>query len=438
MNRLEEYLEIFKKMLTYETVSANDNDIAKFRNYHDLLKQLFPNLFDQCLVEDFNGSLLIKWKGKSNDNPIMFMNHHDVVPTSGDWEYPPFSATVVDNKIYSRGVLDTKGGLFSMLQAAEELIKEGFVPDNDIYFESACNEETSGAGAAEIGKALKERGIHFSYLIDEGGMIVDEPLSGVKGKYAMIGVGERNGAVLKFIAKSKGGHASTPGKNTPLVRLGKMMAYFDQHNVFDVYVNDTIVEMLKRFSANMSGLTAFIYKHADSFRPLLTLLMPKVSDVAKAMCQTTLAFTMAQASDASNVLPAQAYVIADMRLSHHQEFQSSLKAVKKAAEKFDIEVETIKQGTPSNIADYQSKGFRLAEKAVKEIFGNDCFTAPYIMNQCSDARSMAIVCENCLRFTPFYINQQQLSSIHGINENLDIDNLPKAVDFYKFMMKDGK
>ena len=60
--------------------------------------------------------------------------------------------------------------------------------------------------------------------LDEGGMILQEPVPGVKKAFAMIGVGEKGCADLRFIARSKGGHASMPGKNTPLVRLGKFMA----------------------------------------------------------------------------------------------------------------------------------------------------------------------------------------------------------------------
>ena len=71
---------------------------------------------------------------------------------------------------------------------------------------------------------LQQRGIRFAFVLDEGGMILPEPIGGAKGDFAMVGLGEKGCADLKFIARSGGGHASTPGKNTPLVRLGKFMA----------------------------------------------------------------------------------------------------------------------------------------------------------------------------------------------------------------------
>ena len=79
---------------------------------------------------------------------------------------------------------------------------------------------------------------------DEGGMILYEPINEAKGKFAMIGVGEKGCADLKFIARSKGGRASIPGKNTPLVRMGKFMAKAEKHHIFPVDMNPAVCELI--------------------------------------------------------------------------------------------------------------------------------------------------------------------------------------------------
>jgi carboxypeptidase PM20D1 len=58
------------------------------------------------------------------------------------------------------------------------------------------------------------------------------------------------------------------------------------------------------------------------------------------------------------------------------------------------------------------------------------------MNGATDSRYFNRVCKNCLRFVPFRIDNQQLNSVHGIDENVDIDTLPIAVDFYKYVIKE--
>ena len=230
--RTARYVEAFQRMIQTETISSGEDDPEKFVRFQALLKELFPHVFAVCEIENFDGSLLLKWKGQGAEgDPVLFMNHQDVVEATGEWEHEPFSGEIADGRIWGRGTLDDKGGLWGMLQAAEELMTEGFTPKRDIYFESSRNEEINGAGSNRISKELKQRGMRFDYVLDEGGMIVEEPIGGAKGYFAMIGVGEKCTTNLKFIAKSSGGHASTPGKNTPLVRLAKFMAAAENSSV---------------------------------------------------------------------------------------------------------------------------------------------------------------------------------------------------------------
>ena len=434
-----EYAERLSRLIQCETVSShNDTDLSKFYKFHSLLKVEFPHLFATCEYEDFSGSLLLRWKGKNADLlPILLMNHHDVVEATGNWTHPPFSGAIADGKVWGRGTLDTKGGLWGMLQAADELCREGFVPARDVYFLSSCCEETSGAGADTISKILLKRGIRFAMTLDEGGMILDEPMAGAKGQYAMVGVGEKGYADLKFTARSKGGHASTPGKNTPLVRLGKFMAAAEKKNVFEVKMSPTVRATLKSLSSSMSGPLKFVLGHPKFFSPLLCKVMPSISGAAGAMLKTTLAFTMAHGSDGCNVLPEEAYVIGNMRYSHHQGGKASIEAIAKLAAKYDIETEVIHGGFDSPLSSHTSSAFELVHRAVDASF-KGVKTAPYVMNAASDSRYLSRVCDNCLRFAPFAISATQLASVHGLDENVDVETLAPAVDFYRYVITEAE
>lgn len=433
--RIDKYVNVLSEMIRYETVSDyNDIAIEKFIGFHNLLKKLFPSVFSTCSLEVFDGSLMIIWKSsKSFDKPVLLMNHHDVVEASGKWDFNPFSAEVIDGKMFGRGTLDNKGGLFAMLQAAEELIDDGYSPKRDIYFVSSCNEETTGYGADTISNELLKRGIEFEFVLDEGGMIVDEPVPGVEGSYAMVGMGEKGCADLKFIARSNGGHASTPGKNTPLVRLGRFMADVEKSDLFDSELSPTVAEMFKRLSPEMSGILGIVCKRPELFKFLLKRFVPVVSPVAGALFKTTLAFTTAKGSEGLNVLPQEAYVTGNMRFSHHQGRDSSIDEVRKIAEKYDIQIEIIDPGFESGVSDFNSDAFRLIERAVTHIFP-DVKTVPYIMTAASDCRFFTRNSDNCIRFLPFKISDSQLAGIHGNNENISVDCLVSAVDFYKFII----
>ena len=58
------------------------------------------------------------------------------------------------------------------------------------------------------------------------------------------------------------------------------------------------------------------------------------------------------------------------------------------------------------------------------------------MTGASDARYMSRVSDCCIRFAPFKIDEEQLSSIHGINESVDLSCLIPAVEFYKYVIRE--
>lgn len=428
------YSQSLAAMIRQATVSREDQKEKQiFYAFHDLLRELFPRLFACCEYEDFDGSFFLRWEGCGSSWPVMLMNHHDVVEASGNWRYPPFSGTVAEGKLWGRGTLDTKCGLWAMLQAAEELAGDGFVPNCDIYFVSTCTEETDGSGAKRISEELARRGIRFSMVLDEGGMILEEPIAGAKGTFAMIGLGEKGCADLKFVARSTGGHASTPGKNTPLVRLGKFMAKAERVNLFPAKMHPAIQEMLRRLSRNMAQPLKGILGHPELFQGLLLRVMPLLSSAAGALLRTTLAFTMAKGSEGSNVLPQAAWIIGNMRFSHHQGGEASIAAVRTLASKYDIETIVLDPGFASPMSDYNSDGFRLVERAIKNVFPGVVPT-PYLMTGASDSRFMGSICDTCLRFAPIQITQEQMAAIHGIDEHVDLRALAPAVDFYKFII----
>ena len=437
-NRSMQYAEILSKLIQVETISSRENkDITKFLGFHKVLRETFPNFFNTVECEEFDGSLLLKWKGTDSSlEPIMLMNHHDVVEASGDWTHPPFSGAIADGKVWGRGTLDTKGGLVMMLQAAEELIKEGFTPKRDTYFVTACTEEIGGEGAAAMSEALAERKMRFHMILDEGGMILHDPIGGADGTFAMIGVGEKGYVDLKFIAKSNGGHASAPGKNTPLVRLGKFMAEAEKAECFDVYMSDTVKEMLTRFAPTMSSIMKAACGNVNTFKPVLKKVMPMISPAGAAMLRTTLAFTMSKGSDGTNVIPQEAWVVGNMRFSHHQGKKASVDAITALAKKYDIETIVTDDGIESGITDFKGDAFKFIEKAVTAVFP-EYKAVPYIMNAATDSRYFGKVCDNCLRFVPFKIDNQQLDSVHGIDENVDVATLAPAVDFYKYVIKEA-
>lgn len=433
--RLEKYVNDLSLLINIPTVSdAPVPDKEAFAAFRRQLRELFPNVFRALTYEEFNGAILLSLDKEGGADPVLFMSHHDVVSENGTWTHEPFRATVEDGKLYGRGTLDTKGNLWAILTAIEELLGEGYDFGRPVYIESSCNEETTGQGAYEISRELKKRGVRFSFTMDEGGMIVYDPIGGADGYFAMVATGEKDCIDLVFTARSNGGHASTPDKNNPLSRLSRFIVDVEKHSLFKPKLDDVTVETLGKLSSKMKNPLRFVFRHAGGFRHLLARVMTKFSPTANSMVRTTLCFTKAKGSDAYNVIPTEAYVTGNMRLSPHDDKAEVLKKLGKIAEKYDIEITEHDPGYPTAVCDHKSPAFRMLEETVSECFPG-VITAPYLSTGASDTKYFSDLTENAFRFAPFTVTDEQLDAMHAREENIDISTLIPAVDFYKKLMR---
>jgi len=431
-DRAVRYGQRLAQMVRCETISGRDRqEPEKFEAFHRVLGELFPRVHGSCEKHCFDGSLLYRWAGRGEADPIILMSHQDVVEAGGTWEHEPFSGDIDEaGRVWGRGTVDTKASLFCIFTALEELMGEGFVPAGDVYIASSCTEEFSGPGAPATVAYLKSQGVRPSLVLDEGGMILESPMAGVRGLYAMVGVVEKGYADVKFTARSRGGHASAPGRNTPLVRLGRFMARMEDRPPFRRQLSPTMEEMLRRLAPNMDFGLKTVLTNLWLFRPLLLKLLPAINPSAGAMTQTTLAFTTAKGSDGLNVLPQEAFVTGNMRLIHHQAGEESIAAVRAIAAEYGIETEVLYEDAPCPVVGFDSKQFRLIEEITARVYPGVQVT-PYVMTGGTDAKFYKEICPNCIRFAPLYIDEQQYGSVHALNENIFQGALPYGVDFYK-------
>lgn len=429
------YAEKLSKMIQVETVSQKgEKNLHKFYAFHKVLEELFPNIHAKMEKRDFEGSLMFYLKGTGERAPLMLMSHMDVVEATGEWKHPPFSGHIDGKRVWGRGTLDTKGSLFALMQAVEEMLENDITLPFDLYLITSCTEEVGGEGGIAMAKYLKDNNINIGLLIDEGGAIMNEPIKGAKGKFAMIGVIEKGGGNLKIIARSKGGHSSTPPKNTPIARLAAFVNHIEKHDPFRVEISPQVERMLEVLSTNMEGVLGLAIKNKQYTAPLIKLVMPKVSPTAGAMLKTTIAFTMQGGSQGANVLPQEAYVVANLRFIPHQNKDESIEIIKKIAKKYDLEVEVMSARPATRPTDINGEGYKYVEKTLNKVFP-DVLVSPYVMVGGTDSRFYAGVTKDIIRFAPIFMDDQQYASVHGTNENVFIDALPKAVEFYKEIVK---
>ena len=416
---------------------AEDKDLTEFYHYHAVLEQHFPLLHRTLEKEILNGTLLYRWAGAdSTKKPIMLMGHQDVVPATDEgWRVPAYSGAVIDGDLYGRGALDCKSTMYVELQAVEELLAEGFTPPCDVYLSYSINEETGGDGAAAVVRQLKEKGITFAIVLDEGGAVIEQPVDGMDRPYAVLGITEKGYMDVKITARGKGGHSSTPPRNTPAARLFAFANEIEKKRPFEKKLLPEVEEMFAAMAPSFSFPLRLVLGNVKLFKPLLMALMPVVSPFGEAVMATTCCFTMMRGSNAANVIPKEPYLIANLRTSVHQNCEASLAVLKKYAAKYDLELEVLMQRDASPISNIHSAEYTYLTECIAKQFP-DVGIAPYVIMGGTDCRHFHALTENAIRFCPVRMTSAQSASCHGVDENVTLEALAEGVRFFKLFLKE--
>lgn len=439
-NELKTAEEKLRAMVQVPTVSKNeDEDLSRFYEYHQVLEREFPLLHKNLEKTVLRGSLLFLWKGRDREKlPILFMGHQDVVPASDEsWIVPAYSGQVVDGALYGRGALDCKSTMYVEMQAVEELLAEGFQPPCDVYLSYSINEESGGDGAAGAVRYLQSKNIRLAFVLDEGGAVMDETIPGIDRPFAVIGLCEKGYADIKITARGKGGHSSTPPRNSTTARLFAFANEIERKRPFKKELLPEAVEMFRQMSPCLGFPMRLLLGNLWLFKPLILAIMPRVSPFGEAVMSTTCCFTQMCGSDAPNVIPKEPYLVANLRTSALQDVDESLAILKKYADRYDLDLEVIMSRNASPISNMHSDEYKFVCGCIKEQF-NDAGVSPFIIMGGTDCRHFHALTENALRFAPVRMSTAQSASCHGINENVTLSAAAEGVRFYKLLLKNYK
>jgi len=160
--------------------------------------------------EGFHNEVVIHLKNKiklhnlitrigSGKKKIILSGHFDVVPVgdSSKWDYPPFSARIIDDKLYGRGSADMKGGIVSLIGTLKSLSREKkFLENYELIFLGTADEEAGMSGSL----TLTNKGI----INDAHLLIIGEP-TGLN-----IGIAEKGVLWVKLKIYGRAAHGSMP------------------------------------------------------------------------------------------------------------------------------------------------------------------------------------------------------------------------------------
>ncbi len=422
-------LQALVRCKTVSYYSREEEDEAEFKKLIDLLPTLYPNVFAKCsFLQMEDRAILLKWEGKGHDAPSVMMSHYDVVPVvESDWSKPPFEGIIEDGVLWGRGTLDTKVTMNAALSAADNLIENGYTPEQDVYFAFSGGEEVNGLGAVHIVDYFAEKGITPALVLDEGGAVVEDVFPGVKSPSAMIGIAEKGMIDVLYTNRSHGGHASAPKPHTPVGVLSKACCRVEGHP-FKAHITPPVAAMFDTLGRHSNFLYRLIFANLWCFSWVLDILGKMSGGEMNALLRTTVAFTRMEGSSTNNVIPTEARMVSNIRLNPADTVEGALSYLEKTIGDTEVSLSKIQGTNPSPISKIDAAYDKIAS-AVSETWQGS-IVSPYLMVQCSDSRHYGKISDHVYRFSAMDLTKEERATIHGSDERIRLETLYKSVDFY--------
>jgi carboxypeptidase PM20D1 len=433
------------------TISSRDDanlSADQFRQLHALLQAKFPKAH-AALKREVVGdlSLLYTWQGRNPAlQPILLMAHQDVVPvalgTDKDWQAAPFSGEVKDGFVWGRGAWDDKGNLMSQMEAVEMLVASGFQPERTVYLAFGADEEVGGLrGAAKIAALLKERKVQLDFIIDEGLLITEGIMPGLKAPAALIGVAEKGflSVVLKMSATP--GHSSMPPpKGTSAIAMMSAALKRIDDEQLPGGIRGVAGEMFATIAPEMSGFSRVALSNLWLFGPVVQKQL-EAGASTNAMLRTTTALTIVNAGNKENVLPGRAEATVNFRLlpgdTKEQVLERTRALVADATQSDKFELFALPGATDaSKVAPTDSAQYSLLNRTVREVFPGT-LVAPGLMIGATDSIHYGDISDHIFKFSPVRAHPEDLPRFHGTNERISTANYAEMIRFYHRLLSQG-
>ena len=429
------HLSMAIKIKTISPENPVDFDSTQFIKFSEFLSSTYPLVEKNLIKKTINKySYLYKWQGSDEQlKPVILVAHSDVVPVPeedlSEWMAPPFSGDIRDGILWGRGAMDDKVSVVGILEAVEYLLSKGFKPGKTIYLAFGHDEEISGLkGAQSIVKFLKQEGVQPEFVMDEGFAITRGLIPGVLTDVALIGIAEKGFASLQFSVELDGGHSSMPNTETAIKVIANAITKLES-NPFPPEITEPVQQFLEHVGPEMRFQEKLVFANSGLFKSVIMGIYQQ-SSPGRAVIQTTMVPTVFNSGIKDNVIPSSASTTINFRILPGLSIEQLMRRVSGIIDDDRIEI-TLKDNhnEASKVSGTSSNGYSIIDQSIKEIFP-DVITVPNLVIAATDGRYYGELCDNVYRFLPIRLNPDNIKAMHGINENIPVDEFEDAVRFY--------
>jgi acetylornithine deacetylase/succinyl-diaminopimelate desuccinylase-like protein len=358
---------------------------------------------------------------------LLLVAHMDVVGVDrSNWTVDPFGGVIKDGYLYGRGVVDDKGMLAANLAAFIALKRGNVHLNRDVIFLGTADEEQFGDASLKILIAKYWDKIAAGFAVNEGGLVV---MKGGKVQYVGLQVAEKVSVNIAVTAKGKGGHASTPTKDNPVVHLA---AAVDKIGNYMAPVR--LTSIVRRYFEGLSGIedddTAKWMRVIDTpdRGEHAQRVLSDMNPIWNSMMRDTIAPTVLQAGIRPNVIPSEAKAVLNVRLLPEDTIDVLLNNLNKLVNDPSVKLEVMPDsGLAAPNSSIETEFYGLLTKVCAKEFGG-APVLPFLSPGATDSAQLRLHNVQAYGLWPFPMSEEDLSRVHGEDERLPLASFAKGVD----------
>ena len=373
-------------------------------------------------------SISARIPGSGSEDPLILLNHIDVVPAEKDqWHCNPFGGEVRDGFIHGRGALDMKGQGIMELLAFLSVHRSGSLPKRDLVFLAVADEEVGGIHGVDF--LLKNHPEDFSsgLVLNEGGFGVNNLLP--ENRPAIfIAAAEKASNWMQVSAEGPPGHGSVPQPNNALERLIRGLNRLQQMDN-PMIITETTAEYFKRLAEAWDFLKPY---QADGKEETLKKClkesgfadMPQMS----AMLRNTVSANVMAAGGNVNVIPSRAEAKLDVRVLPGQDPEAFKSKIEAQLDDDELTVSFINQDL-ALASPFATPEFA----AIEAVFASrypDAIVAPFLVFGSTDSRFFREKGMISYGVCPVMLAMEDIQMIHGIDEKISEENMILGTEIY--------
>ncbi|WP_455942717.1 succinyl-diaminopimelate desuccinylase [Neisseria sp.] len=367
-------LELAKELISRPSVTPDD------QNCQQLLAERLQKI--GFAVEELHfGDTKNVWLRRGTQAPVFcFAGHTDVVPTGPveKWDSPPFEPTEHEGRLYGRGAADMKTSIACFVTACERFVAENPDHQGSIALLITSDEEGDALdGTTRVVDVLKARGELIDYCI------VGEPTA-VDKLGDMLKNGRRGSLSGNLTVKGKQGHIAYP---------------------------HLAINPVHTFAPALLELTQEVWDKGNEYFPPTSFQISNING----------------GTGATNVIPGELNVKFNFRFSTESTEEGLKQRVHAILDKHGVQYDLQWSCSGQPFLTQAGKLTDVAREAIAEICGVEAELST--TGGTSDGRFIKAIAKELIELGP------SNATIHQINENVRLEDIPKLSAVYEGMLK---